>query len=175
MNAIQKIPTELAAIAAIFSFAGGMLLLSVVLAATLLPRHPYPDRVIQMLFMDPSVRPLFLCEGGGALVLGIAAVVAGVATFARARIAGVALRATLGLATACLIADVVVQGWLIVPALRRLAPTLKPPESLWYHPRLRPALPIVVGVIVLAVLFGVARTLRRPRVRAALSGDQPCK
>src|SRR6266850_1504289 len=121
MNAIQKIPTELAAIAAIFSFAGGMLLLSVVLAATLLPRHPYADRVIQMLFMDPSVRPLFLCEGGGALVLGIAAVV--------------------------------VQGWLIVPALRRLAPTLKPPESLWYHPRLRPALPIVVGVIVLAVLF----------------------
>ena len=57
-----------------------------------------------------------------------------------------------------------------MPALRKLAPTLKPPPALMYDPRLRPALPIAVGVVVLAILFGIARILRQPNVRAALAG-----
>ena len=44
--------------------------------------------------------------------------------------------------------------------------TLESPESLMYDPRLRPALPIVVGVEILLALIG-AFTVRRPHVRAA--------
>jgi len=113
------------------------------------------------------------CEGVGAFLLEITALAAGVMVFARAKAARSALRVGLGLAAICIVADVVVQGWLVVPGLRKLAPGLKPPQALMYDPRLRPALPVAVGVVLLAVLFAIGRTLRRSRVRAALTGTRP--
>jgi hypothetical protein len=56
-----------------------------------------------------------------------------------------------------------------VPALRKLALDLTFAEALVYNPRFRPAFPIAVGVVALALLYGIARTLRRPHVRAALA------
>jgi hypothetical protein len=171
MSGKAKIPTELAAIAAVCCVAGSMLVLSVTMGVVLLPNHPYPDQVIQTLYADRSVRPLIIGEGIAAFLLGVSAAVTGVMVFARARSADAALHATLGLAALCILADVIVQGWLIVPALRTLAPTLKPLDAVFYDPRLRPWLPIAIGGIVLAVLFGIARILRRPHVRAALTGN----
>ena len=173
MKPKAKIPTELTAIALGCCVGGGVLMLSVAMAAVLLPHHPYPDKVAQTLYKDPSVRPLMICEGIGALLIGATALIAGVMVFMRVKAASSAMRAALALAAIGLVADVVVQGWLVVPALRKLAPSLKPPEALMYDPRLRPALPIAVGLAVLAVLFGITRTLRRSHVRAALASDQP--
>src|SRR5207249_11969811 len=93
--------------------------------------------------------------------------------FPTRRSSDLALRVALGLAAICIVADVVVQGCLVVPGLRKLAPGLKPPQALMYDPRLRPALPVAVGVVLLAVLFAIGRTLRRSRVRAALTGTRP--
>jgi hypothetical protein len=171
MNTNAKIPTELAGIAVVCCIGGAILLLSVAMAALLLPRQSFPDEVVQTLYKDPSVRPLMICEAIGASLLGATALLAGVMVFARAKASAWALRAALALAAVCVVADVVIQGWLVVPALRKLAPTLKPPQALMYDPRLRPALPIAVGVVVLAVVFGIARILRQPNVRAALAGS----
>jgi hypothetical protein len=165
MNANRRLPVELAAIAGLSCAGGAILLLSVAAGAVYVAPYPFPDRAMQTLFRDPAARPLMICEGAGALVLGVAGVVAGVMTFKRARAAGVALRGVLVLAAVFVVADVVVQGWLIVPALRRLAPTLKWPHALMYDPRLRPWWPIATGAGVLFVLFIVARVLRRPEVR----------
>jgi hypothetical protein len=172
MDPKRKIPGELAAVAVICCIGGGVLLLTVAAAAVLLSLHRFPDPAVQALFGDASGRPLLIGEAVGAVLLGVAAVAAGTMTLARARAAGSALRAVIGLAVVCVIADVVVQGWLVVPSLHRLAPSLKQPDSLMYDPRFRPALPIVVGVAVIAGLFAVARTLRRPRVREALGGGR---
>jgi hypothetical protein len=105
--------------------------------------------------------------------LGVTSLVAGLMVFARAKSAGFMIRVTLVLAALCVVADVVVQGWLVVPALRRLAPSLKPPQATMYDPGLRPWLPIGVGLVVLAVLFGIGLALRRPHVRTALAANRP--
>jgi hypothetical protein len=160
-------------VAVICCIGGGVILLTVAVAAVLLSWHRFPDPGAQALFGDASGQPLLIGEAVGAVLLAVAALAAGMLTLARARAAGSALRAAIGLAVVCIVADVVVQGWLVVPSLHRLAPSLKPPEALLYDPRFRPALPIVVGVAQLAILFAVARTLRRPRVREALGGGGP--
>src|SRR4051794_8406134 len=113
MNGKAKIPTELAAIAAVCCIGGGLLVLTVATAAVLLPGRPYPDEVVQALYKNPSVRPLMIGEGIGALLLGVVSLVAGVMVFARAQSAGSAMRATLTFAAICVVADVVVQGWLV--------------------------------------------------------------
>src|SRR5258706_12566404 len=86
LSAKFKDPTSLVAIAAVFCIGGGGALLSVALGAALLPRHPYPDKVVQTLYRDPSVRPFLICEGIGALLLGITGLTAGVMVFARAKV-----------------------------------------------------------------------------------------
>lgn len=173
MDTKAKIPTELAAIAAGCCIGAGLLLLSVALGAMLLPRGvPYPDKVVQTLYKDPSVQPLMICEGISALLLGVTSLVAGLMVFARAKSAGFMLRVTLVLAALYVIADIVIQGWLVVPALRRLAPSLKPPQATMYDPRLRPWLPIGLGLVVLAVLCGIGLTLRRPHVRTMLAANR---
>jgi hypothetical protein len=173
MNATGKILTELVVIGAVCCVGGGILLLSVALGAVLLPRAVrYPDQVVQALYQDPSVRPLMIREGVAALLVGVTALVAGIAVFSRAKAAGLAVRAALALAALLIVADVVVQGWLVVPALRKLAPTVKPPEAVMYDPRLRPWLPVGVGLALLAILVVIARLLRRPHVRAAICGSR---
>src|SRR5258706_5743642 len=79
-----KIPTELAAIAAVFCIGGGAALLSVALAATLLPLHRHPDKLAQAIYDDPSMRPLMICGGIGALLLGLTGLSAAVMGLVRA-------------------------------------------------------------------------------------------
>jgi hypothetical protein len=168
MDAKAKLPTELAAIASGCCLFGMALTVSLSIRAVVLPRYPLPDKVLYALYKDPSARPLIICEQMGAVLLGAMALIAGLMVFARAKAASSAMYATLTVAAVGVVAEIVVQGWLVVPALRKLAPGLKFPEALLYDPRLRPGLPIAVGLVALAVLYGITRTLRRPHVRAAL-------
>src|SRR5580765_1292939 len=130
MNPKAKIPTELAAIAFGCCFIGAALMAGFSSRAVVLPRHPYPDKVLHALYKDPSVRPLIICEGIGGIVLGGIGLTAGLMVFAHARAASTAMRAALALAAIGIVAEVVVQGWLVVPALRKLAPGMKFPEAL---------------------------------------------
>jgi hypothetical protein len=136
--------------------------------AVLLLRGVSPDPVLQALFNDASLRPVFIGEAIVGFILGCIALLAGIMVFTRSRFAGPFLRATITIAIIGLVADMIVQGWIVVPALRRLQPTLKPPYDLLYDPRFRPALPLVIGTFILVILLGIAWTLRRPHVRDAL-------
>ena len=167
-SAKPPLPTELAAIALVFCVGGGAVLLMVPMAAVLLAHRAFPDPAIQALFNDPASRGFIGAEGIGAVLLAFAAVNAGSQVFARVSSAGYALRAAIVFAIVMLVGDVIVQGWLLVPSLRMLAPSLKAPQRLIYDPRLRPTLPLVIGVVVLGGLLAVAQTLRRPHVREAL-------
>jgi hypothetical protein len=139
--------------------------------AILLPLHMFPDPVLQSLFADPSVRVLMLGERFGALVLAALGLTAGAMIFCRNRNAGLVVGATIAFTAIFVLADMVIQGWLIVPALRRLAPKLTWPESLIYDPRLRPAWPIAVAAVLLVLLSTIVAMLRRERVRDALQAS----
>jgi hypothetical protein len=175
MNPKAKIPPELAAIAAGFCLFGLALAGSFSIRAVVLPRHPLPDKVLYALYKDPSARSLIICEQVGAVLLGAMALTAGLMVIARAKAASPAVYATLALAAIGIVAEVVVQGWLVVPALRKLALDLTFAEALVYNPRFRPAFPIAVGIVALGVLYGITRILRRPHVRAALANGPPTR
>src|SRR5688572_3767033 len=179
MNPKAKIPSELQAIAMGCCVFGVVLTVTASISAVFLPRYPLPDKVRYALYKDPSARPLIICEQVGGILLGAMAFTAGLMVLARAKAASPVLYATLALAAVGIATQVVVEGWLIVPALTKVArdlkfpealrPDLKFPEAIFYDPRLRPAFPIAVGIVALALLYGITRTLRRPHVRAALA------